>query len=94
MPTNLHYKGSAMTFEMVKNQIKERWGEAEAELYTPDICLPFRAWVKAGYRIRKGEKAIKSVTFIPMENEEGQELRKIPKTVNLFYILQVEKIEN
>ena len=91
------YTGSESTYEMVKNQIAERWGNEEAERYDPYTnCLTFREWLARGYRVRKGEKALRSVTFIGPKGEEGTEedatTKRYPKKVFLFYRLQVDKL--
>lgn len=87
-----NYKGSQKTFELVADQIKKRFGESEASNYNPySNCLSFKSWLERGYRVRRGEKAIKSITFIEKKEADGS-IKKYPKTVNLFYYLQVEKI--
>lgn len=42
--------------------------------------------------MKKGEKALKSITLIEKKNEKGEVVQKYPKTVNLFYVRQVEKM--
>ena len=40
------YKGSEMTFNMVQEQIKERFGIEQAEIYDPELnCFTARYWV-------------------------------------------------
>ncbi len=88
-----HWKGSANTAERVRQQILDRWGQDEASNYDPKSnCLTFNQWIEHGYRVKKGEKAIKSITFIEKKNDKGEVIQKYPKTVNLFYLRQVEKI--
>lgn len=87
------WKGSNRTAESVKKQIVARWGETEANGYDPKSnCLTFNQWHAHGYRVKKGEKALKSITIIEKKNEKGEVVEKYPKTVNLFYVLQVEKV--
>ena len=87
------YKGSEKTYEMVKEQIESRWGEAEAESYDPNTdCAPYGSWLLCGYRVRKGEKALKSITFVEVKDEKDNIVRKIKRTVNLFHKRQVEKV--
>ncbi len=87
------YTGSALTYASVKAQIKARWGDKEAEKYDPYTnCLTFRDWLARGYRVRKGEKSLRSVTFVEKERDDGTVERKYPKTVCLFYYLQVDKL--
>jgi hypothetical protein len=87
-----NWKGSINTAETVKKQILARWGEEEANNYDPKSnCLTFNQWHAHGYQVKKGEKALKSMTIIEKKNEKGEVIEKYPKTVNLFYIRQVEK---
>lgn len=86
------YTGSEITRKIVENQIRERWGEEEAKLYDPfSNALPFRTWLRLGYRVIRGEKAIRSITFREVKEANGQ-IKKYPKTVCLFYQKQVQKM--
>src|SRR6266581_208440 len=95
-----YWKGSRKTYEVIRRQIAERWGDIEAEKYDPSKnCFTFNTWKAKGYNVKKGEKALRSYTFVPeteiTTNEEGhatlQTVASHPKPVCLFYILQVEK---
>lgn len=89
------YKGSEKTYADVKEQIRERYGEEEAERYDPYmLCRTFRQWLKIGYRVRKGEKALTSTTFVEKRNEKGELVKRYPKKINLFNSNQVEKIDD
>jgi len=91
MPTN--YRGSEATRNMVAEQIASRFGPEEARNYDPYTnCMTFRQWLAAGYRVKRGERSLKSVTYIEVKDENDEVVKKYPKTVNLFYIRQVEKI--
>lgn len=85
------YRGSSKTKEAVALQIQERWGMKEAKNFDPyhDV-MTATAWFAAGYKIKKGEKAIKSVTFIESEDENGNINHKVRRSVNLFHKRQVE----
>ena len=90
------WKGSQNTANTVRAEIAKRWGSAEAEQYNPlENCFTFKTWVAKGYRVKKGEKAIKSMTLVQKDATatDGEEPEKItyPKTVYLYYIKQVEK---
>lgn len=86
-----NYQGSKHTFNLVARQIQSRWGTNELRNYDPyRNCLTFQQWRKRGYRVRRNERAIKSFTLVERENDDGIK-KKFPKTVNLFYYLQVEK---
>ena len=87
-----NWTGSQKTAEMIRNQIRERFGSEAAKLYDPTSnALTFREASKRGYRVKKGETSLKSITFI--EKEENGGIKKIPKTVHLFFLpLQCEKV--
>ena len=92
------YKGSPYTLNLVYQEIKNRWGEKEAEDYDPrKNCFTYRAWKEMGYQVKKGEKAIKSITFVPIDFKDKKtgkvETKSVPRNVNLFYQTQVDKIE-
>jgi antirestriction protein ArdC len=101
LQTLAHWRGSVKTADAVREEIARRYGEAEAENYNPEKnCFTFQTWKALGYRVKKGEKAIRSITYVEAKDKpekekntdgEEQEIRKYPKTVYLFYILQVEK---
>ena len=92
-----HWHGSEKTAGQVREEIARRYGEEEAEEYDPQTnCFTLPTWNKLGYRVRKGEKSIRSMTLIEKADsnaKEGEqpEVTKFPKTVYLFYIKQVEK---
>jgi antirestriction protein ArdC len=60
-------------------------------------CFTIQTWNQLGYRVKKGEKAIRSITYVEgtdqTEDDDGEEadVRKYRKTVYLFYRTQVEK---
>lgn len=87
-----NYSGSEKTYELVAKQISERYGEKEVKNYDPyKNCLSFKQWLENGYRVKKGEKSLKSITVIEKTDKEGK-IIKYPRTVHLFYCRQVEKI--
>lgn len=87
-----NYRGSANTAAMVLGEITKRW-PAEASQYDPfQNCLPFRKWSELGFKVKKGEKSIRSITYIEKKDENGNTLRSYPRTVHLFYKTQVEPI--
>jgi len=87
------YKGSESTRKKVAEQIAKKYGDEEAKNYNPELNVrTYRSWLEEGFKVKKGEKAIRSVTFIEVKNKSGEVIKKYPKTVNLFYIKQVEKI--
>jgi hypothetical protein len=91
------YKGSEKTYEMVYEQISERWGEDAAADYDPEKnCFTYNRWKQEGFQVKKGEKSLESITWVVKEKKDektGETTKSsYPKKVCLFYILQVEKI--
>ncbi len=88
-----NWTGSETTSSLVRKQIANRFGEEEAKKYDPQQnCLTFKKWLENGYKVKKGEKAIKSFIVVEKKNEKGEVTDKYPKQINLFYLSQVEKI--
>jgi len=86
------WRGSEQTASQVRGEIAKRWGDQEAEQYDPrQNCFTFKTWRTKGYHVKKGEKAIRSMTLREVTDQDTQETKKYPKTVYLFYIRQVEK---
>jgi len=95
------WKGSTKTADAVRREIARRWGEEAAKEYNPlQNCFPLPTWNKLGYRVKKGEKAIRSLTYVEVKAQEEQdttegqgeqEVQTYPKPVYLFYKTQVEK---
>lgn len=89
-----NYHSSEATRSLISEQIKERWGESELKNYDPFYTArTFKSWLSLGYKVRKGEKALRSITFIETKDAEGNVLKSIKRPVFLFYYRQVEKIE-
>jgi hypothetical protein len=101
LKTLAHWRGSAKTADAVREEIARRWGDEEAKQYDPlTNCFTLQTWNKLGYRVKKGEKAIRSITYVEAKDQaeeadndgdEGTDVRTYPKTVYLFYRTQVEK---
>jgi len=94
--TTAHWRGSEKTADAVREEIANRWGAEEAEQYDPmKNCFTLQTCNILGYKVKKGEKAIRSMTLVEVkdETEEGEEaeVHTYPKTVYLFYIKQVKK---
>ena len=87
------WKGSASTALMVVKQIESRWGFEKAKEYNPaKNCFTFAHWKAIGYNVKKGEKALRSVTIIEKKDQAGNVISKFPKSICLFFIDQVEKV--
>ena len=89
-----NHRGSISTKKFVAEQIAARYGQEEVKNYNPETnCRTYKSWLEEGFQVKKGEKAIKSVTFVEVENESGEVVKKYPKNVNLFCWLQVEPVK-
>ncbi len=87
-----NYSGSIYTARAVAQEIERRWGREEALKYNPlQNCLTFKRWSVLNFKVKPGEKAIHSITFVEHKDQNSKTVRKFPKTVSLFYYLQVEK---
>ena len=101
LKTVAHWRGSTKTADAVREEIARRWGDDEAAKYDPlTNCFTIRTWNALGYQVKKGEKAIRSLTYVAgtaqaetvqEDGEDELEVRTYPKTVYLFYRTQVEK---
>ena len=87
-----NYSGSQATRDAVRAQIAERFGEEEAEKYDPYTnARTFAQWAQLGYTVKKGQTALRSVTYIEKKDARGTVI-KIPRVINLFYVLQVDRV--
>ena len=87
------YRGSEKTYELVRKQVRERYGDECAESFDPSCdAMPFVCWANYGYRVKRGEKAFRSVTVIEMKNDKGEVQMRYPRSVLLFHKKQVEKV--
>jgi len=92
------WKGSRGTASNIARQIAERYGPEAAQQYDPTTnCFTYRGWRERGYQVKRGEKAMNSITFVPMlekpkEGETPKEVavHSVPRTVYLFWKSQVE----
>ncbi len=86
------WRGSERTFQMVQDQLRERYGDEVADEFDATCdAMPLVSWAAYGYRVRKGEKALKSITYVEIKNEKDEVIKKIKRTVNLFHRRQVQK---
>ena len=88
------YQGSEKTRERVERQIAERWGEKEINNYDPYTnCLTLKKWSEVGYRVKKGERALKGVSYREVRDDNGELIKTFPVFFNLFYEKQVKKVK-
>ncbi len=89
------YTGSEITKSMVEDAIKLKYGPAELKnLDCYHNCRSFSSWLKLGWRVRKGEKAIRSFTIVETRDSDGSVIKRIKRPCYLFYMRQVEKISD
>ena|SRR5258708_32630928 len=94
------WKGSIFNAQSVAKELIKRYGPEEVKNYDPlQNCFTFKKWMEKGYQVKKGEKSIRITTFIHKvtTNEKTGEkmvIQTYPKTVCLFYYLQVEKTKS
>ncbi len=87
------YKGSIKTYELVREQLRERYGNEVADTFDPVTdCMPILSWARFNYRVKPKEKALKTITILEVKDAKGRVTRKIRRTINLFHKNQVEKV--
>lgn len=86
-----NYTGSQTTYDMVREVIRQRFGDKAAEEYDPyRNCLTFQSWLARGFKVKRGEESIQSITYIPKKDEKGEIIGKVKRIVFLFFYTQVE----
>ena len=87
------FTGSKVTRSMVEEQILARWGEAEVKKFDPyHTARTFPSWLSLGYKVKKGEVALRSIAFVEKKNSQGEVIRKYRRPVFLFLFRQVEPL--
>jgi hypothetical protein len=87
------FSGSELTKKMVAEQIRERYGDEAAERFNPFMdCRTFNGWKEISWRVKRGEKSLRSITFVEIFDKQGNSVKKIPRTVHLFHYKQCEKV--
>lgn len=89
-PKISNWSGSEKTRDMVAEQIKAIWGEAELKNYDPEkSALPFSKWLSLGFVPKKNSRALKSVTVIEKKDSSGNIIGRYARSCNLFYYRSV-----
>ena len=90
---NARWTNSEKSYNLVTSQIVERWGEDCLEKHNPKrSCYTFSKWLKHGYAVKKGEKAIKSYSVMDILDENEKAIATISIPVNLFHRKQIIRI--
>ena len=89
------FTGSASTKSMMEKAVQEKYGKAELKnLDCYHNMRTFQNWLSLGWKVRKGEKAFKSIVVREVKDENGDVIKKITHPCFLFYYRQVEKIDS
>ncbi|MCK9186793.1 hypothetical protein M0P48_05170 [Candidatus Gracilibacteria bacterium] len=87
------YTGSEATRLMVEEQIKAKYGVSEIKnLDCYHNMRTFKSWANLGFKIRRGEHAFKSITYVEQKDPSGNVIKKYRRPVSLFYYRQIEPI--
>ncbi len=87
------YSGSEKTYKAVAELIEQRFGKKARKRYNPLLnCRTYSGWLALNYKVKEGECALQSITFIEKRNAAGALIARYPRTVSLFFIDQVERI--
>lgn len=88
-----NYTGAKESYEKVRQQIVDIWGEEEGKIFDPYTnCLTYNKWIANGYKVRKGEKNLRSMVMLEKKNAAGVVIGKYPRQICLFYYLQVARL--
>lgn len=96
------WTGSEKTEELVREQIRQRWGDSEAEEYDARYSVrPLRAWHQMGMRIKDQEfkKPLRSFVLLKAkskkdgEEDEDQRPKRYFKTIFLYHAKQTELVK-
>lgn len=89
------YSGSTTTKALIEKAIEERYGKAELKnLDCYHTMRTFSNWARLGWKVRKGEKAFKSIVVREIKDKDGDVIKKITHPCFLFYYRQVEKVDS
>ena len=87
------WRGSEKSEESVREQIRAKYGyECATEFQASTDAMPYKSWASYNFRVKKGERALKSITILEVKDEKGEVISKIARTVNIFHKRQVAKI--
>ena len=93
MKIKTSFRGSETTAKMVREQLAERFGPEVAEDYNPyENVATLRTWGQHGYRVKKGEKALRSITMVEKKDKNGEVIKRYPRRVSFFHISQCERV--
>lgn len=88
------YTGSEVTRSIVEEQIRAKYGATELKnLDCYHNLRTFQSWSKLGWKIRPGEKAIRSITYVEKRDPAGNVIKRYKRPVFLFYYRQLQSKE-
>ncbi len=90
-----NYSGSEHTRDDVHRQILERFGPELAKEYDPYInCMTLPQWSSRGYRVKPGQKSLRSIVMIEKKDKNGEVISSFPRNIFLFFYPQVKRLPN
>lgn len=88
------WRGSEKTAELMREQIRERFGDKEAKVYDPKRhVMSLRHWGRFGVKIRAGESALRTYTIIENDHEEEGEQKSVRRSIPVFHYLQTDLVQ-
>ncbi|MEI6850277.1 MAG: ArdC-like ssDNA-binding domain-containing protein [archaeon] len=89
------YTGSTSTKTLMEQAVEKKYGKTELKnLDCYHNMRTFSNWLSLGWKVRKGEKAFKSIVVREIKDKNGNVIKKITYPCFLFYYRQVEKIDS
>lgn len=90
---------SAMNYQTIVEGFMAR-GIPAGEIIPRVNVFTYNAWLAAGRQVRKGEKGVRVVTFVPMSFKDGapqgepKKMAMRPKNTTVFHVSQTDPIES
>lgn len=93
-PYKIETEQSVYNTKLVLQAVAQRFPEWAAEARPYVNVLTLRAWNQRGYRVRKGEKAIKVMTKVPVtkRNEKGED-EVVAQRRAVAYVFALPQVE-
>ena len=66
-----------------------------AKEYDPYInCMTLPQWSSRGYRVKPGQKSLRSIVMIEKKDKNGEVISSFPRNIFLFFYPQVKRLPN
>lgn len=92
---NATTQNSTMNYEAIINGFMEK-GIAQEDIIPRINVFTYNAWKALGRQVRKGEKGVKVVTFVPTTrtDENGEKVEsKFSRTTTVFHVSQTDPVK-